>query len=328
MHFEMEIYMSRPRSKSGFTLVELLVVIAIIAVLIAMLLPVLGKVRKAAATVKCAASLKQLGNAMLMYVQENKGFMPPVVITYKYNIGALTFDSSAPADNTATGVVADNARWCNLIAKYLVAKTEGVALTAEDMQRQMYTSVIWGCPAFEGLKTASDTNSIKGDTNRNYPPYSENRWPTFSDTFPDPNGTPHFPTPNGQYVFEGRPPTNPLSTAGTWYKLVQYKRPAERALLADARWLNLEARRPADENDLPGQPVAQVQYTGPGTISQTSYDFYRHGTYPPVIGAGNNAVFDPKLGKVAYNILYSDMHVSTATDRPTGYKALRMRFPR
>ena len=65
--------LNRRRGRGGFTLVELLVVIAIIAIMIAILLPMLGKAKKAADTVACAANQRQVMAAFNMYVQENKG---------------------------------------------------------------------------------------------------------------------------------------------------------------------------------------------------------------------------------------------------------------
>lgn len=63
--------------KRAFTLVELLVVIGIIAVLVAILLPSLAKARRAAMTLQCASILREMGMAVGMYVNENRGWRVP-----------------------------------------------------------------------------------------------------------------------------------------------------------------------------------------------------------------------------------------------------------
>ncbi len=57
-------------SLGGFTLIELLVVIAIISILTAILFPVFATAREKGRQTACASNEKQIGLAMLQYVQD------------------------------------------------------------------------------------------------------------------------------------------------------------------------------------------------------------------------------------------------------------------
>ena len=86
-----------PRRK-GFTLIELLVVIAIIALLMAILMPALQRVRKQARTVACLSLLKQWGLWFSMYTEEYNGY----------------FMEGFAGTSKGTG----NNRWCRAMGEY------------------------------------------------------------------------------------------------------------------------------------------------------------------------------------------------------------------
>ena len=61
-------------NRRGFTLIELLVVIAIIALLMAILMPALQRVKNQAQKVSCQARLKQWGLIFKLYTDDHDGY--------------------------------------------------------------------------------------------------------------------------------------------------------------------------------------------------------------------------------------------------------------
>ena len=62
--------------RNGFTLIELLIVITIIAILAAMLLPVLASAKKRAQQIQCLNNVKELVTGFIIYVNDNNDFEP------------------------------------------------------------------------------------------------------------------------------------------------------------------------------------------------------------------------------------------------------------
>jgi prepilin-type N-terminal cleavage/methylation domain-containing protein len=70
--------MAARRVRCGFSLVELLVVIGIIAMLTGLLMPALSRARDRSNCTVCASNLKQIGDCLLIYCNENSGWLFPV----------------------------------------------------------------------------------------------------------------------------------------------------------------------------------------------------------------------------------------------------------
>jgi prepilin-type N-terminal cleavage/methylation domain-containing protein len=98
------------RTGRGFTLIELLVVIAIIAILAAILFPVFTKARKTALKNTCLSNFKQVGAAMLLYVDDNDGrypaqdqdLLPPGILASNFS---PVQSSGLSTKHTAAGVI-------------------------------------------------------------------------------------------------------------------------------------------------------------------------------------------------------------------------------
>ena len=104
----------------AFTLLELLVVISIIAALMAVLLPVLGRVRKQARATACQVTLRQWATTLAHYADDYQGRLPN---EDNATIWVLTArDLHIPPTRTITDFSSD----ANYVSDYHAVRTEGM----------------------------------------------------------------------------------------------------------------------------------------------------------------------------------------------------------
>ena len=303
---------SRASRRRGFTLVELLVVIGIIAVLISILLPTLASARKQAESVKCAAGLREIGNAFAMYAMESKGWLPPAQLVpatgVKYNVNGVDYPYAGYG-----------AYWFNFLAKYVTKNKVGLESgTSEQDASESRRSIFWNCPGWNGYRSTT-----YGGVNRLQTGYGMNPWPTFSPTHPaPPNNYP--PAAERAFIQKWGAPDviGQFTRQNRWAK-----NGAERAVVADSLFWEVSANRVTDKDSLAGQALMNNDNAAGNHafgLNNTTADCYRHGKYPPKADAASHKV---KGGQVGYNILFADGHVNRSTDRTEIFKALRQRFP-
>jgi prepilin-type N-terminal cleavage/methylation domain-containing protein/prepilin-type processing-associated H-X9-DG protein len=103
---------SNSNPRRAFTLIELLVVIAIIAILAAMLLPVLSKAKQTAWTASCNSNLHQIGLGMKTFADENNEFYPESGATIYWGNTDLTTGKPSWLEQILPGVGNTNVYNC------------------------------------------------------------------------------------------------------------------------------------------------------------------------------------------------------------------------
>ena len=206
----------------GFTLIELLFVISIVSLLIALLLPAIGRARNAAKTVYCMDLQRQTGISYHAYAADNKGF---ILVNYKqdsrwrnvqsrirrpYEEGYTDLPHArSPADSQASNP-AGNTVYCPAYEAIQDNATPFSWLSAEDTRKPRWSTTA-------GVPTSG------GDPNR---PLNGNKWifsytqnTSFGDReflFTDSDNRNHYDVFPTARFDDLRRPSNMLLVAETW----------------------------------------------------------------------------------------------------------------
>ncbi|MBC8101360.1 MAG: DUF1559 domain-containing protein [Cytophagales bacterium] len=135
--------------KAGFTLIELLVVIAIIAILAAILFPVFAQARSKARQSVCLSNEKQLGIALLAYVQD-----------YDETFPLANYSVTTP--DQYSGTINPRYHWYVLVEPYIKggytrAGATPSSVTAGDTSEGKSISIYF-CPEYEKSLTTGISN--------------------------------------------------------------------------------------------------------------------------------------------------------------------------
>ena len=148
--------------RRGFTLIELLVVIAIIAVLAALLFPVLVRAQERAQTARCLSNLRQIGGAIQHYTQDWEEALPRAAWPLLPGVPVFT--------------------WKDAVFPYIQSRE--VFLCPTNPVGWSAPTDYWGTEALQGLRHYWNSQ-LPGDENHHFPvSYSVNeflfRWPAES----------------------------------------------------------------------------------------------------------------------------------------------------
>ena len=113
---------------NDFTLIELLAVISILSILMCILLPALGKAKEQAKKISCLGNFKQIGLAMMGYVEDNKEWLS----------GCNLYDQDTPTNKSA--------RWY-IIPAYYAGLQSNLTMAAWEAQVSPKNFRIMRCPA-------------------------------------------------------------------------------------------------------------------------------------------------------------------------------------
>ena len=134
----------------GFTLIELLVVIAIIAILAAILFPVFAKARRAAHASTCQSNMKQIGNAIKMYLSD---------FDETYPTNSNLAGTAVQVDVQLTEPAVDPVTGKPLRFKYGIGWVEGLYNYVEAITDSNDAKSVWKCPA-AGNATQPATGTV------------------------------------------------------------------------------------------------------------------------------------------------------------------------